>query len=118
MQLFPIVCGIVGASLILAGIALAGSTRRSDRRSDRHSPLHPPRPPRPRRSWAPAIWITAAAVALLAVLQLNSYIERSRAEAQAERVISQTMEAASRIGTAQAQRFAEQLERDMRALVR
>ena len=110
MQFLPILAGIVGCSMILAGIALTGSNRRSYRRSDRRD--------QPRRSWTPALWITAAALALLSVLQLNSYIERSRAEAQAERVISQTMEAASRLGTAQAQRFAEQFQRDMRALVR
>ena len=115
MQFLPILASIVGCSMIVAGIALARSNRRSYRRSDRRDQ---PRAPRARRSWTPALWITAAAVALLGVLQLNSYIERSRAEAQAERVISQTMEAANRLGTAQAQRFAEQFQRDMRALVR
>ena len=115
MQFLPILVAMVGCSLILAGIALAGSNRRSYRRSDRRDQ---PRAPRARRSWAPALWIATAAAALLGVLQLNSYLERSRAEAQAERVISQTIEAASRLGTAQAQRFAEQLQRDMRSLVR
>jgi len=113
MQYLPLAIIVLGSSLIIAALMhRASSTRRVVREAA------PVRPESSAPDWDRAAWLIAGAFVLLGVLQLNSYIERERAAAQLGAMFSQAMEAASQQSASQAQRFTEQLQRDMRSLVR